>query len=434
MCVNVCVKVPSKGEKLNPFWITFGKYSKKSKELVLSRALGLCYGGAIGDSMGSYMKLGAKDLNESIVDKAMEMSGESCRYSQKMSSGQTTDASEMAMCVARGLLHMTEANFRRQEDSSQQQQQVTMRYIVQEYKIWKQTNPVDRSAWVNRVKNSDDLDMIRKKALDNNEMLKKESKLGVTTNGSLIRVMPLIVYTLRLPADTTFELIRLESSLTHASHVVYYAITAYALTAQYLLRFPCQDKRHEHAINFALEFLNEQLKCADHTQMHNRAISEVKSWIDDAVSIAKKNNNNNSSSSSSSPFLYSEKWIKDRINLTTAYVQDQPTHIKTGLQLAFYHLYLANSFEQVMKETLSFGGAANNNCCIVGGLLGALHGIDHLAQFRSKIDNWKPSPETSTSAKREPYQAKHYAEYLPLLLKFALHPRQHKIADTVPTL
>ncbi|ETO23221.1 hypothetical protein RFI_13963 [Reticulomyxa filosa] len=373
------------------------------------------------------MQISESTPDHEIVQKAMEMTGKTCRYAQTMSSGQTTDASETAMCLARGLLRMIEVNEQQQQQQQQQQHKrhhLTMQYIVQEYRVWSRSQPLEKGKLMSSIDKGEDVEKIRQNAYQENKHVQSEmDELGVTTNGSLVRVMPLIVYALRLPPDKTFNLIRLESSLTHASYVVYYAVTAYALTAQYLIRFPSQCGRHRHAIKFAQEFLQMQHRIADDPQKHTRAISEIERWIGDAISIAK------SSESNSPRSTRSKVWSKDRAKLKTAHSKLVPTHLKISLQLAFYHLYIANSFQQAIEDTLSFGGAANSNCCVVGGLMGAFHGVDHFRTFKAKIDNWKPSQGVTTAANRAPYQAKHYADYLPLLLKFALHPRDYAVDD-----
>jgi len=101
-----------------------------------------------------------------------------------------------------------------------------------------------------------------------------------------------------LKAEETFNLIRLESSLTHASYIVYYAVTAYALTAQYLIRHPRQTNRHQLAVNYAQQFLADK-KLEWNTKgeanskyikklwiQHRVAIEEVDNWIDKAKSVA----------------------------------------------------------------------------------------------------------------------------------------------------
>jgi ADP-ribosyl-[dinitrogen reductase] hydrolase len=54
--------------------------------------------------------------------------------------------------------------------------------------------------------------------------------------------------------------------------------------------------------------------------------------------------------------------------------------VKIAFIHAFRHLLLASSYEQAIQETLSGGGDTDTNACIVGGLIGALHGIGGVPQ------------------------------------------------------
>ena len=50
--------------------------------------------------------------------------------------------------------------------------------------------------------------------------------------------------------------------------------------------------------------------------------------------------------------------------------------VRIGFTHAFFHLLEQSTFENALRETLAGGGDTDTNACIVGALLGALHGID----------------------------------------------------------
>jgi len=102
-----------------------------------------------------------------------------------------------------------------------------------------------------------------------------------------------------------------------------------------------------------------------------------------------------------------------------------------SFERAFYHLWLADDFEKAIKVTLGLGGNTDSNCCVVGGLLGAYHGIHKLHVWKKKIDNW--THRKKELKKREPYQAKHYDIYVQFLFKHALHPNPKKFQLLDPT-
>jgi hypothetical protein len=49
--------------------------------------------------------------------------------------------------------------------------------------------------------------------------------------------------------------------------------------------------------------------------------------------------------------------------------------VKIAFTLAFKHLAKASTYETAITETLRGGGDTDTNACIVGGLIGALHGV-----------------------------------------------------------
>jgi len=112
------------------------------------------------------------------------------------------------------------------------------------------------------------------------------------------------------------------------------------------------------------------------------------------------------------------------------------SHIKVSFERAFYHLYKGNTFKDAMRETIKVGGNADSNCCVVGGLMGAYHGLKVVMQndeqemsYLEIIEKWD-HPERKKKEQRAPYQAKLYSEYLPILLKFPLHPKKFKLQDS----
>lgn len=64
-----------------------------------------------------------------------------------------------------------------------------------------------------------------------------------------------------------------------------------------------------------------------------------------------------------------------------------------ALRLAFYHLRRRSTFEAALHHTLAAGGDTDINACIVGGMVGALHGAAAIpADLRSKVEGYRPLP------------------------------------------
>ncbi|ETO21005.1 hypothetical protein RFI_16197 [Reticulomyxa filosa] len=370
---------------------------------MLEYALGLCYGAGIGDSIGSYFISSQGVINQGRLNDAMEMKGGGMRYGKEIRSGQVTDDTEMALCIARGLIRMI------QERKNAEVQSVTMKYIADEYYIWWHSNPVDASSesMERAFKKKISIDEIRKIALEHNEKIcKMFDPKGDASNGSLIRCMPLIIY---------------ESSLTHASYLIYYSVCAYALTAQYLIRHPEQRERNKLAVHYAEKFLSD---CKSNTPqpkdslVHKSAIEEVEKWIKQTRDVADKHIQKLSTQG-----LDPKKSFDHHLYPKLEEIRLFSSHIIISLQRAFYHLLKADEFEIAIKSTLGVGGNTDSNCCVVGGLLGAFHGITKLDKWRQKIDNSK------VRSSRHIYQAKYYKDYVPYLFDNSLDPNNYKLED-----
>jgi len=98
-------------------------------------------------------------------------------------------------------------------------------------------------------------------------LIKKKKKEGsnedILTNDCLIRCMPLVIYSIRLEPEQTYNLVRLENSLTHVSYVVHYAVTAYVLAGQFLIRQMGKNERGSSAFEAACEYLRRKKKELD---------------------------------------------------------------------------------------------------------------------------------------------------------------------------
>ncbi len=55
--------------------------------------------------------------------------------------------------------------------------------------------------------------------------------------------------------------------------------------------------------------------------------------------------------------------------------------VRIAFTHAFFHLLDGTSYLEGLKATLEGGGDTDTNACIVGGLLGALHGYSELPQY-----------------------------------------------------
>jgi len=155
-----------------------------------------------------------------------------------------------------------------------------------------------------------------------------EGKLS-KANGSLMRATPLAVWGRNFTPDQIAYICRADSQLSHPNPVCGDAGAVYCIAIAHLINHPGDNKGA-----FA----------AAKGWATSNADKEVLFWIDNA-----------------------EKNIQIPYSPHGGFVGVAFTH-------AFRHLVLGTSYLDAITETLLGGGDTDTNACIVGGLIGALHG------------------------------------------------------------
>eukprot|EP00486_Rosalina_sp_Unknown_P009001 CAMPEP_0201593614 /NCGR_PEP_ID=MMETSP0190_2-20130828/191171_1 /ASSEMBLY_ACC=CAM_ASM_000263 /TAXON_ID=37353 /ORGANISM="Rosalina sp." /LENGTH=202 /DNA_ID=CAMNT_0048052879 /DNA_START=60 /DNA_END=665 /DNA_ORIENTATION=- len=74
-----------------------------STEDLLNNAKGLCLGSSIGDSIGSFCEFSTEPISDEKMSEAMQMNGGGPHH---VVAGQITDDTELAMCLAKGLMNI----------------------------------------------------------------------------------------------------------------------------------------------------------------------------------------------------------------------------------------------------------------------------------------------------------------------------------------
>ena len=162
---------------------------------------------------------------------------------------------------------------------------------------------------------------------------------GSKANGSLMRLSPLGVWSQRLTIESAVTATRNDAQLTHPHISCQFAAAAYVVAIRHLML---------HQGDFRGSFL------AAKSVVDPEDGSEVLSWLDAA-----------------------ERGDGPAYHPVAGFVKIAFTH-------AFRHLLLGSSYEQAIQETLTGGGDTDTNACIVGGLIGALHGISGIPQVMWK--------------------------------------------------
>ena len=149
-------------------------------------------------------------------------------------------------------------------------------------------------------------------------------------NGALMRATALAVWSTRVSLTEAIDAAKLDCQLTHPNLSCQYANAAYVVALRHLVMQPGDRAGALQAAALTLE---------------DEAASEVKGWFEHALADG-----------------------------------DEPCHplagfVKIAFTLAFKHLAKGSTYQTAITETLLGGGDTDTNACIVGGLVGALHGV-----------------------------------------------------------
>lgn len=198
---------------------------------------------------------------------------------------------------------------------------------AQSYRRWMLSNPFDvgnatRAALGHVDLNSPTLP-------DDMAMAALRANLQSKANGALMRATPLGVWATRVDVPTATAAAKADTSLTHPNWSCQWSTAAYGVAIRHLLLQPGDAAG---AFEQARAVLQEP------------QAAEVLGWLQDAES------------ESLPPF------------------HPEAGFVRIGFTHAFAHLKRQTPYVEALRQTLLGGGDTDTNACIVGGLLGALHG------------------------------------------------------------
>lgn len=145
-----------------------------------------------------------------------------------------------------------------------------------------------------------------------------------------MRITPLAVWGHKLSKEELYEVIKLETSMTHSNQI--------AIDASYLYCFAI------------VQLINGKTAKDTYQMTKNEAKQRAPST------------------------LY--KYFEDVDNGNLPIVDKHIGHLKIAFMWAFHYLKSETRYEAALKDILMKGGDTDTNAAIVGGLLGALHTID----------------------------------------------------------
>lgn len=292
----------------------------------IEHALGAVIGAFVGDACGASLEF-AGSISEAGVEHAMTLPGGGVL---RMGPGQITDDSELAMCQINALKsrHPIEG-FPGQD-------------LLDWYHRWFMSNPFDYGTTTSNALHPN-YTMTYEDHISRVGEVNKTSK----SNGSMMRATPLCVWIRNLELDKRAEFMKADSALTHPNPSVLDACAIYGIGVSTLVTTNGdKDSAITNMSNWSIQ----------------NAHPEVQSWLKQSTSV----------------------------DLSQFKVQDQAGFVKWGFILALYFLRNETSYQDAIQQTLLLGGDTDTNAAIVGGMIGAFHGVTGIPQnLRHKMINYK---------------------------------------------
>eukprot|EP00877_Chromochloris_zofingiensis_P007455 jgi/Chrzof1/2963/Cz12g06070.t1 len=234
--------------------------------------------------------------------------------------GQITDDSEMAMCLARAL------------SQHEVSTQLPVDDIAAWYGKWLQSPPFDIGITTSKAlaaalpSDGKDVLGLGQRVINNAAQVNQQSQ----SNGGLMRITPLAVWSHTCADDVITEHARRDTSLTHPDAATQDASATYCLAIAHLINHPGDS---------AGAFERAQGWASGHAQ------PLVVAWLQEAVAPGP------------GPAVHpNDGWVH------------------WGFVLAFRALHLQTSYSEAIRHVLLLGGDTDTNAAIVGGMVGALHG------------------------------------------------------------
>ncbi len=238
--------------------------------------------------------------------------------------GQVTDDGELTLALLQALIGS---------------QQYSPNRAAGFYRKWRLSSPFDVGQATASALAHGDIDdaHLAQTVIDNARRYNQTSK----ANGSLMRATPLGIWSARVSIAEAIHAARSDAMLTHPNPSCQWACAAYVIAIRHLMLAP---EDYIGAVDAAMSALSA------------KDAEEVLGWLQDAMA------------ENLPPF------------------HPMAGFVRIGFTHAFFHLMNATPYPVAIHATLSGGGDTDTNACIVGGLVGALHGINSIpANMRESI-------------------------------------------------
>ena len=271
---------------------------------------GCLLGALVGDAAGATLEFLGHKPDDTDVARAMKMVGGGPLHTAP---GQITDDGELTLCLARALAGTSTFSIEK---------------VALEYLAWYRSSPFDiGNATTNGL--SGGLAAAPGRVHEGMWRAAAAKNADSKANGALMRATPLGIWGGRVTEEDLAAAASADSALTHPNPTCRHASAVYCIAIRHLVRIPGDGAGAFTTAERWAERLH-----AD----------EIVEWLRLAGA-----------------------------DIDVGYVP-QTGFVKYGFVHAFRHLHLGTPYVDALRETLLGGGDTDTNACIVGGLVGALHG------------------------------------------------------------
>ena len=284
----------------------------KKSNVQIDLARGCLLGALIGDAVGARLEFLGRHPSKEDVEEALKMPGGGV---WRVAPGQVTDDGELTLALAQALAG---------------QSKYSVEGVARNYVRWYRSSPFDIGGTTSNALGGlvPTQAGLAARILKQSETYNQESK----ANGGLMRQSGLGIWSANVSSQEAIEAARLDSQLTHPNHSCQWASVAYVMAIRHLMLNPSQGVE-------AFEVAYDSVSAGS-----DEGAAEVRAWLKDA-----------------------QEGMLPAFHLLAGFVRIAFTH-------AFFHLLQGTSYLEALRVTIAGGGDTDTNACIVGGLLGALHG------------------------------------------------------------
>lgn len=281
--------------------------------------LGALVGALVGDAAGATLEFYRGTFNLDLVKNAMSMPGGGVL---SVAPGQITDDGELMLALLSALKKHPPS------------EQYPVKDVVAAYSDWLKSDPFDCGHTCMKafrsIQETNSIGELIATVAEFNEQSE--------ANGALMRVMPIATHYFNQRYDTIAAYAKMDAKLSHPSQVCQDVNALYSIALAELINYP----RDNEGVFITLD---------EYIAKHN-VCDTVQTWLEES-----KN------------------------DYTTFNCRKNIGHVKHAFTLAFHFLRRDTPYEEAIQQTLLLGGDTDTNACIVGGLIGALHGFESIPEY-----------------------------------------------------